>query len=171
VPPRLSRCNASGFDLQSSGSAPAASARAERRTASLRSFLQFGLLSGGGWLLDCTLLLLLSQGAGIDISLANVVSSITAALAVFTVSRLHIFEPAARRPLLRTVAYAVYTLLVIAAASALLRPLVAWLELAARQLAIMPSAAELSFAAKVLVTPPQLLANFFMSRYLSQRTM
>jgi putative flippase GtrA len=188
----LSRTSVRGFELQHSTSAPSErrptrhqattgpqdlagragpGPRVDGGRSSLRSFFQFGLLSGGGWLLDCTLLLILSQAAGVDISVANVISSITAALAVFTVSRLHIFEPAARRPLVRTVAYALYTLCVIAAASALLRPLVGWLELAARHLALAPSSGEISFAAKVLVTPPQLIANFFMSRYLSQRTM
>jgi putative flippase GtrA len=135
----------------------------------MRSFIEFGLLSGGGWLLDVALLLWLSNSLGVHLSVANIISSCVAALAVFTVSRLLIFRGSSERPLTRTVLYAVYTLCVIAIASVLLEP-IAWMSQGvAQQFALALSAGQIAFVAKVLVTPPQLLANFCMSRYLAHR--
>lgn len=135
----------------------------------MRSFLQFGVLSGIGWLLDCGLLLLLTQGFGAPLSIANVFSSSTAALTVFTISRLLIFESAAERTGLRTLLYACYTFGIIAAASAIIGPIGWWSQRVAEHFAIVLSTWQVSFLAKVLVTPPQLLANFFMSRFLAER--
>lgn len=135
----------------------------------MRSFLQFGVLSGGGWLLDCALLLLLSQNLGVSLSVANVVSSSVAAVSVFTVSRLFIFHPAVKRQILRTVMYACYTFGVIAAVSVVIEPVAWWANRAAHYLSFVPTTGQLSFIAKVLVTPPQLIANFFMARFLAQR--
>ena len=135
----------------------------------MHSFLQFGLLSGGGWLLDCGLLLLLSGKFNIALPVANVVSSSIAALTVFTISRLLIFTPAARRPLVRTFLYACYTFAIIALASAVIGPIAGLSQRAAEHLAVALTAGQIAFLAKVLITPPQLLANFFMSRYLAER--
>jgi putative flippase GtrA len=137
--------------------------------AQLRAFLQFGMLSGGGWLLDCAVLLLLSQRFGVALPVANVGSSTLAALTVFTLSRLFIFQKAEERPALRTLLYACYTFGIIAAASAVLGP-VAWLsQRTAEALALSMTAGQISFVAKVLITPPQLIANFYMARYLAAR--
>ena len=135
----------------------------------MKSFLQFGALSGGGWLLDAGLLLLLSQSFGMPLAAANVISSSTAALTVFTVSRFVIFHPVVERPWLRTALYAGYTLGVIAAASAVIAPIAGGVQRTAEYLAFLLTAGEISFLAKVIITPPQLLANFFMSRYLAER--
>ena len=135
----------------------------------MKSFLRFGALSGGGWLLDAGLLLLLSQSFGVPLSLANVISSSTAALSVFTVSRLLIFNPVVERPWLRTLLYACYTLAVIAIASAVIAPIAAGIQHASTYFAFALTAGSVSFLAKVIITPPQLLANFFMSRYLAER--
>jgi putative flippase GtrA len=137
----------------------------------MQSFLRFGVLSGGGWLLDAALLLLLSQAFGVPLAWANVISSITAALAVFTISRLLIFTPAVERPWLRTLMYASYTLAVIAVASAAIGPVAAGIQRAFGYFAFAPSAGAISFLAKVVITPPQLLANFFMARYLAERNL
>ncbi len=134
----------------------------------MRAFLKFGGLSGCGWLLDCALLLLLTRQLALGSSLANAVSSCVAAGLVFTVSRLHVFDGRRSPAAARTVMYLAYTGGVIALASAAM-PLA---ELLARTLAgaaaLDASPGQLTLAAKVLVTPPQLLCNFVVARHLSQ---
>ena len=134
----------------------------------MSSFLKFGLLSGAGWLLDCALLLLLSQGFGIHISIANFVSSSVAALLVFTVSRFLIFDSTPGRSFLKTLIYFFYTCGVIVVASVFMGFLVRLVQYGAPQLALEITQGQAAFLAKVIVTPPQLLANFLMSRYLSR---
>lgn len=134
----------------------------------MRSFLKFGSLSGAGWLLDCVLLLLLSQSFGIHVSIANFVSSSVAAILVFTVSRFLIFDRSPGRPFLKTLIYFFYTCGVIVVASIFIGFLVRLAQYGADHLALEITRGQAAFLAKVIVTPPQLLANFLMSRYLSR---
>lgn len=134
----------------------------------MRSFLRFGALSGGGWLLDCAILLVLSQSLGVPVSVANFVSSSTAALLVFSMSRFLIFESSRAQPFVKTLLYFFYTCGVIVAASAVIGPVVWLVGQANDYLALQMGPGQAAFLAKVIITPPQLLANFFMSRYLSQ---
>lgn len=134
----------------------------------MQKFLKFGALSGGGWLLDSGLLLVLSQGMGVSLSVANFISSSIAALSVYTISRFVVFHVSENRPMLRTFIYFSYTCGIIVVASFLIAP-VAWsLQRSADYLLLSPTAAQISFLAKVGITPPQLVANFFMSRYLAE---
>ena len=132
----------------------------------MQKFIKFGFLSGGGWLLDSSLLLLLSQRLGISLSMANFISSSIAALSVYTVARFVVFHASQGRPLLKTLAYFCYTCGIIVLASVLIGPLALSLQRGADYLSVSPTAAQISFLAKVGITPPQLLANFLMSRYL-----
>jgi len=135
----------------------------------MRSFLKFGLLSGGGWLLDCFLLLMLTSVLQAPLFAANFVSSSVAALSVFMVSRLLVFEPAGDRYLLKTVLYALYTATVIVCASGLIG-VANWFSHAGIQwLGTSLTEPQHAFVAKVLITPPQLIANFFMSRFLLEK--
>ena len=134
----------------------------------MKNFLKFGTLSGGGWLLDCGILLLLSQSVGIAISLANFISSSTAALIVFTVSRFLVFDATPEKSFLKTILYFGYTCGVIFAASTVIGPVLRLIRYASQYLEIWPTAGQAAFLAKVLITPPQLLANFMVSRYLSK---
>lgn len=133
------------------------------------AFLKFGGLSGCGWLLDCALLLLLTRQLALTSSLANALSSCVAAALVFTVSRLHVFDGRRSPAATSTLLYLGYTGGVIALASAAM-PLV---EQLSRQLAhavaVHASPGQVTFLAKVLITPPQLLCNFVVARHLSQR--
>jgi putative flippase GtrA len=133
----------------------------------MKNFLKFGILSGGGWLLDCGILLALSQTLGIALSYANFISSSVAALVVFTVSRFLIFDSSTEQSLLKTGIYFCYTCGIIFAASTVIGPILRLIRYSSQYLEIWPTAGQAAFLAKVLITPPQLLVNFIMSRYLS----
>lgn len=141
-----------------------------RRRSGVVRFLRFAGLSGLGWILDFGLLLTFVHLLSIPASTANVVSSCVAALTVFLVSRLLVFETASHYLLVRIVIYVSYVLLVIFVASFAISALVPWLlPLLVHRL---PDAWLLTAAAaiaKVIVTPPQLLLNFVVARYLSER--
>jgi putative flippase GtrA len=134
----------------------------------MQKFIKFGIFSGGGWLLDCGLLLFLTQSIGTALSVANFISSSVAALTVFTISRILIFQPSESYPLLKTLIYFCYTCGIIVAASAVIGPIAWLLQHAAEYFSIELTRGNISFLAKVLITPPQLLLNFFMSRYLAE---
>jgi putative flippase GtrA len=134
----------------------------------MHKFIKFGIFSGSGWLLDCSLLLFLSQIVGTPLFAANFISSSIAAITVFTISRFYVFQSTESYPLLKTFVYFCYTCGVIIAASVIIGP-IAWLsQHTATYFSINPTIGQISFIAKVLITPPQLLANYFMARYLSE---
>lgn len=118
--------------------------------------------------MDSSLLLALSQSFGIALPVANFISSSTAALSVYGVSRFLVFDASRGQLLRKTLIYFGYTCGVIFAASALIGPIVWLLQRSTDYLAVTLTAAQISFLAKVGITPPQLLANFFVSRYLSE---
>ena len=93
-------------------------------------------------------------------------SSSIAALTVFTISRYFVFTSATNRPRLTTLIYFFYTCCVIILASTIIGPLVVFCKYGADYFRINMGVAELSFLGKVLITPPQLLANFLVARYL-----
>ncbi len=133
--------------------------------------LKFGGLSGMGWLLDFTLLLSMVGGLGMPPFAANVISSSTAALMVFLVSRRLIFDRSEGALGTRIAVYLLYTLCLITAAAWAMTLIMGGLAGLAQAYGHDPSRALLTAAAKVLVTPPQLLLNFLMSRHMSERAM
>lgn len=137
----------------------------------LAAFLKFGGLSGMGWLLDLTLLLSMVGGLGMPPFLANVISSSTAALMVFLLSRRLIFDRSEGALGTRVAVYLLYTLCLITAAAWAMTLIIHGLDGLAQAYGQAPSRAALTAAAKVLVTPPQLLLNFLMSRHMSERAM
>ena len=132
----------------------------------VRSFIKFGTLSGGGWLLDCGILLILSQTFGITLSTANFLSSSIAALTVFSTSRFLVFNSTSPQSMKSTVAYFGYTCLIIIAASSVIGEIEWAIEYISYIYKFELTAGQLAFVAKIIITPPQLLANFVMSRYL-----
>ena len=137
----------------------------------LVAFLKFGGLSGAGWLLDFSLLLLMVGAFSVPPFAANVVSSSIAALSVFLLSRRFIFARSAGALGRRVTIYLLYTLCVIAAAALAISLLVGGLDGLAQLHGLHPSRTVLAAVAKILVTPPQLLMNFLMSRHMSERAM
>ena len=136
----------------------------------LVSFLRFAGLSGLGWLMDVTILLLLVGALGVPAFAANVVSSSTAALCVFLLSRRLVFERKAHALGTRVAIYMAYTLCMILVAAAVLQAIASFLGGLEVLRPLHLSATVLAGIAKVIVTPPQLLLNFFMARAMSERT-
>ncbi|SIS52929.1 GtrA family protein [Phaeovulum vinaykumarii] len=133
----------------------------------LRSFLRFGGLSGAGWLVDFTLLIVLVR-AGVAPVAANFVSSATAAAGVFVLSRHLVFAAEHGGLAWRLLAYLLYTAGVITAASLAIGPVMAALGAAAGGLGVDLSPGALAALAKVVITPPQLLLNFLVARIMAQ---
>jgi len=135
----------------------------------LLSFVKFGGLSGLGWLADLCILLALVGLFGVAPSVANLISSVVAALSVFLVSRHLVFEKAAGRTGLRIAVYLSYVLLTISVASIGIQLISTWLHGLAEAYRVPLSAIMLAGIAKVIITPPQLALNFLVSRYVSER--
>lgn len=135
----------------------------------LLSFIKFGGLSGLGWLLDFTILLLLVGAAGLPAAAANVASSATAALTVFLVSRHLVFARSHGALGIRIVVYAGYTLCLILVMSVVMHYLIALFRTVAGARGIPLTASVAAALAKIVVTPPQLLMNFLMSQHVSER--
>ena len=133
----------------------------------MKAFLRFALLSGGGWLLDCALLLLLTH-LGLALGVSNVISSVTAAITVFLVSRVLVFEAVATPALSRAALYLGYQAFSIFIASVLIVPAAGLGRWAAESAGMVVGTALASFLGKVIITPPQLVANFLVSKFLIQ---
>jgi putative flippase GtrA len=130
-----------------------------------RDFARFAALSGGGWLLDAGLLLALVGLAGVAPQVANLFSASCAATFVYLVSHRRIHSGQREGLQLRLGAYLVYTAVLILAASWAMAPLTAF----AAHLTGPGIAA--AFIAKCLVTPPQLLCNFLVSRAVARASL
>ncbi len=137
----------------------------------LTAFLKFGGLSGMGWLLDFALLLSMVVAFGVPPFVANVISSSIAALTVFLVSRRFIFDRSEGALGARIVVYLLYTLSLITVAAGVMTLIIHLLAGLAQANGYDPAPAVLTACAKVLITPPQLLLNFLMSRHMSERAM
>lgn len=135
----------------------------------LVSFLRFGGLSGLGWLADACILLALVGFFGVAPFIANLVSSSIAALSVFLISRELVFNKASGRTALRIAAYLAYVLVLICVASVAVQLISTWLREFAEGHRLALSATAAAGVAKVIVTPPQLVLNFLVSRFMSER--
>ena len=135
----------------------------------LAAFLKFGGLSGMGWLLDFALLLSMVGVLGVPPFAANVVSSSAAALTVFLLSRRLVFDRSEGALGTRIAVYLLYTLCLITVAAWVMTLIIQVLAGLAQANGYAPPPAVLTACAKVLVTPPQLLLNFLMSRHMSER--
>lgn len=127
----------------------------------LAAFARFALVSGLGWLLDLAVLAALTSHGGWPPFAANIVSSSLAAGTVFLVTRKRVHAGADGALSGRVAAYLLYTLLVILLASAAMEAL-------APRLAAATSHETAVLLAKALVTPPQLLCNFLVSRLIAR---
>ena len=135
----------------------------------IHPFIKFGALSGAGWVLDSVLLIVLSQKAGISLSIANFISSSIAALLVFTVARYFVFYVRSANSLLKTLLYFCYTCAIIVIASSFIEPIVLLVQYLFSKFTIEATSGQIAFSAKVIITPPQLIANFLVSRYIAHK--
>ncbi len=112
--------------------------------------IRFGFVSGIGWLIDFCLFVLVGW-LGVPVWAANMVGATVAVLFVFFASVRHVFEYDGGYLLGKLIAYIVYQVIAIIAASLFIDTLTHWFGLA-------------PVLAKVLVTPLTFYANFqFMS--------
>jgi putative flippase GtrA len=144
------------------------SARSSPTSITWGNLVRFGGLAGMGWIGDFCLLLLLVGVAGLQSAPANAISSATAALAVFLLSRELLFFKADGQLLLRCALYLSYTAVVILLASIAMRYLTAGLGAWARSADLALPVTASAAIAKILVTPPQFLLNYCTSRWLSE---
>jgi|AraplaMF_Cvi_mMS_1032046.scaffolds.fasta_scaffold26536_2 putative flippase GtrA len=133
----------------------------------MKSFFQFGAISGVGWLLDCSLLFLFTQWLNLPVFQANFLSSVIAAVAVFSASRLLVFRSNRGQYFVRSAMYALYTCVVILIASLAMLLVLLVVRAVESHYSFSLSYADEVLFVKVFVTPPQLLANFFMARVLN----
>lgn len=127
-----------------------------------RDIMRFAMLSGLCWLLDLSLLVILSVALGWHPASANVASSLVAAAVVYAVAHRRIHKGLPQAQNLRLLVYLGYTLGVITLASWLLSELHLWLS------TFFSSPVSTLLWAKVMVTPPQLASNFVVSRVLAR---
>lgn len=135
----------------------------------MKYFLRFALLSGGGWLLDCTLLLLFVHGQ-VGLGISNFLSSISAALAVFVLSRWVVFQTVEKAvdksALPSAVYYLIYQLFNIFLVSMVIAPVVGCVREVMEGFGLFFDITWNAFLGKVILTPPQLVCNFLVSRFL-----
>lgn len=132
----------------------------------LSQFLHFTGLAGAGWLLDFALLQVFATVLHFPIALGNIFSSCIASLFVFTLSRRVIFNKASGNVFSRFAFYSLYTLAVILAASLLAAYVQAAIEAICRAWNVEFSKGLIVAATKIAITPPQLLLNYFVSKFL-----
>ncbi|NPT46116.1 hypothetical protein GNZ12_33315 [Paraburkholderia sp. 1N] len=143
------------------------STEANNLNKTMKSFFRFGTVSGCGWLLDTSLLFFFAQWLHLPVFQANFLSSVIAAIAVFSASRLLVFRARSGQYLVRTGLYTLYTCVVILLASSAMPVVLLLLKALANQYSLALSDGGEVLLAKAFITPPQLLANFCMARVLS----
>lgn len=127
-----------------------------------RDALRFAALSGCCWLLDLGLLLCLTAAMAWPAFAANVVSSLVAAAAVYLNAHSRIHSGQANGGHLRLGLYLCYTLAVILAASRALNYIETGLS------GFAWPGVWVTLLAKIAITPPQLLCNFLVSRFVAR---
>ncbi len=127
-----------------------------------RDTSRFVLLSGCCWLLDLILLLFLTQALGWPLVVANLTSSLVTAAIVYNVAHDRIHRGMRHRRGVRLAVYLCYTLTVIVLASFLLG------KIGALYGQYLASAWLVALLAKVSITPPQLVCNYLVSRFIAR---
>ncbi|WBS02042.1 GtrA family protein [Pseudoduganella sp. SL102] len=133
----------------------------------MNQFLRFLVLSGLGWLCDFATFALLSQGFGMSPFAANVVSSYVGVTFVWFTSLKTVFYRSGSRQALAM--YWTYQLVSIMAYSQLLQAVAGALAgvLATTDLPVALRSAG-GLAAKILVTPLNLISNFLFMKFLTR---
>lgn len=128
----------------------------------LNKFLRFALISGVGWLIDFSVYTALTRLTPIPVAAANYVSSLPAITYVFFVSTRKLLSCKTDRAsrLTKYLVYALYQLALVSAASFAMQAL-------SGVLAGYTQYGKL--AAKILITPFTMTANFFVLRMIAEK--
>jgi putative flippase GtrA len=125
--------------------------------------VRFAGVSGCGWLFDVLVLTALVHAARLAPAPANMISSLCASGLVFLVTRRRVFARAEGSTPARLAAYLAYVALQITAASAAIGALAPMLASHAHALGLGGAAVIGAVAAKIIVTPVQLMLNFLVA--------
>ena len=128
----------------------------------LNKFFRFALISGVGWLIDFSVYTALTRLTAFAVAGTNYLSSLPAVTYLFLTSTRRVLACKTDRAskLTKYLVYALYQMAMVSAASFLMQALAAWL------------AAFTEFyklAAKILVTPFTMTANFFVLRVIAEK--
>ena len=134
----------------------------------LKKFIRFGGLSGAGWLFDFAVYLSILYVVGLLPYIANFISSSLAAILVFTISREFIYDKADGSGGRRFVYYFFYSAIAIILASMSILYLSLQLGNFSIRNEIHLTEFSVAVIAKILITPPLLILNFLMSRFLNE---
>lgn len=126
----------------------------------VKQFSAFFVVSGLGWLLDFSLFLLLIKFAFFQAFYANFISSLAAVTFVYFVSTTTIFNKTADGKLFFLVLFWLYQIFSIYLFSLLLKGAIAFLH------SDMKMSLDVNAAAKILVTPLNLITNFIFMKVL-----
>lgn len=128
-------------------------------------FLKFITLSGMCWAIDLTILIILTQIFKLTPLLSNIISSLIAAAILYIASHNKIHIGRNTRKIQRLIFYMTYTSFIIYGASYVISDIEYWIR------TFLISNVDGFFTitiAKILITPPQLICNFFASRFISR---
>ena len=128
----------------------------------LNKFFRFALISGVGWLIDFSVYTALTRLTAFPVAGANYVSSLPAITYVFLMSTRKLLACKTDRAskLTKYLVYALYQLALVSAASFLMQVLAGWLA---------AFTVYSKLAAKILVTPFTMTANFFVLRAIAEK--
>lgn len=128
----------------------------------LNKFFRFALISGVGWLIDFSVYTALTRLTAFLVAGANYVSSLPAITYVFLMSTRKLLACKTDRAskLTKYLVYALYQLALVSAASFLMQALAGWLA---------AFTVYSKLAAKILVTPFTMTANFFVLRAIAEK--
>ena len=139
-------------------------------TSMLRAPMKFVGLSGVGWLIDMAVYTLLVAGFAVGAFSANLVSGVCGAIFAFLTANRFVFAGSLDRLSTKLTLYILYTITQIVVASALVEAVARGLQYGAEHFRYSTASSILAIAAKCLVTPLTLVANYFVARSLSRRT-
>jgi len=134
----------------------------------LHKFIRFVGLSGIGWIADFIILISLVTYTTVPTHYANMISSCIAALGVFIASREKVFVKGKRNIYANLGIYLIYTLLIIMAASYLIGALSMYLIHTMSLMGFVFQPVLLVAIAKIVLTPFNMLLNFFVSKWLNE---
>ena len=138
-------------------------------SSTLRQALLFVALSGTGWLLDTTVLLLLAGPGGWPVIAANMVSGSCGSLFVFMASSRGVFRRNDGSMPQKVGALLLFNAAVILASSVVLGLIADGLADGVTRLGWSVAPGMVRLAGKVLVTPVTLALNFIIVRFLLER--
>lgn len=128
--------------------------------AKSKPLLAFASIAGLGWILDLLILTYCVRSGFLPAGAANVVSSLSAASLVYLLSHRQVHHGHNHMLAHRLGGYLFYTIALVFCMSAVL-------DILTHLLAALLDGAWALTLAKILITPPQFILNFLVSRYLA----